>query len=112
MISQSPSLPPRDPWLTLVLRFVKVWDRRSLSGERASGTLVGHTEGITFVAPKGDGRYCLSNGKDQAMKLWDLRNMVSDESFDKLKLHQVEYGIPGWDYRCATPSISSFVDWS
>lgn len=46
------------------------------------------------------------------MKLWDLRNMVSDESFDKLKLDQVEYGIPGWDYRCATPSISSFVDWS
>ena len=34
--------------------FIKVWDRRSLSGQRASGTLVGHTEGITFVEPKGD----------------------------------------------------------
>lgn len=78
--------------------FVKVWDRRSLSGERASGTLVGHTEvssafweasravltsegqGITFVAPKGDGRYCLSNGKDQSVKLWDLRMSASFSS--------------------------------
>lgn len=25
--------------------YLKVWDRRSLSGQRASGTLVGHTEG-------------------------------------------------------------------
>ncbi|KAK4693474.1 DDB1- and CUL4-associated factor 11, partial [Phenoliferia sp. Uapishka_3] len=80
---------------------VKVWDRRSLSGERASGTLVGHTEGITFVAPKGDGRYCLSNGKDQAVKLWDLRMMMSDQKYDQLKLGRIDFGIPGWDYRCA-----------
>jgi len=51
--------------------FVKVWDRRSLDGERPSGICVGHTEGVTFVAPKGDGRYILSNGKDQGMKLWE-----------------------------------------
>ncbi|KAM0751222.1 WD40 repeat-like protein [Meredithblackwellia eburnea MCA 4105] len=79
--------------------FVKVWDRRSLSGERASGVLVGHTEGITFVAPKGDGRYCLSNGKDQCVKLWDIRMMMSDQKFDDLKLARIDYGIPGWDYR-------------
>ncbi|KAJ3297066.1 hypothetical protein HDU76_006652, partial [Blyttiomyces sp. JEL0837] len=41
-----------------------------------SGVLVGHTEGITFVAKKGDGRYCLSNGKDQKMLMWDLRRML------------------------------------
>lgn len=70
-----------------------------MSGERASGTLVGHTQGVTYVAPKGDGRYCLSNGKDQGMKLWDLRMMMNGESFDKFKLDQVDYGIPGWDYR-------------
>jgi WD40 repeat protein len=49
--------------------YLKVWDRRSLgdSGRHArpSGHLVGHTEGITYVAPKGDGRFVLSNGKDQ-----------------------------------------------
>lgn len=51
--------------------FVKVWDRRSLDGEKPSGTCVGHTEGVTFVEPKGDGRYILSNGKDQAAKLFE-----------------------------------------
>lgn len=49
---------------------LKVWDRRSLGGggggrEKPSGVLIGHTEGLTHVAPKGDGRYVISNGKDQ-----------------------------------------------
>lgn len=45
---------------------LKVWDRRSLgASRRPSGVLIGHTEGITHVAPKGDGRYVISNGKDQ-----------------------------------------------
>lgn len=45
--------------------FVKVWDRRSLgTTQKPSGVLVGHTEGITYVSPKGDGRYVISNGKD------------------------------------------------
>lgn len=77
-----------------------MWDRRSLSSERASGTLVGHTEGVTFLAPKGDGRYVVSNGKDQTMRLWDLRKMVSDESFHSLRLDRKNFGIPHFDYRC------------
>lgn len=32
-------------------------DRRSLASNVPSGVLCGHTEGITFCAPKGDGRY-------------------------------------------------------
>ncbi|GAA6014791.1 hypothetical protein JCM10207_002181 [Rhodosporidiobolus poonsookiae] len=79
--------------------FVKVWDRRSMEGERPSGTCVGHTEGITFVSAKGDGRYILSNGKDQAMKLWDLRMMTSESDFDRLRLDRKSFGIDGWDYR-------------
>lgn len=79
--------------------FVKIWDRRSISGERAAGSMTGHTQGVTYVASKGDGRYCLSNGKDQATKLWDLRMMMNAETFDKFKLDRVDYGIPGWDYR-------------
>ncbi len=74
--------------------FVKVWDRRSLSSGKAAGWLPGHTEGITYVCPKGDGKYLLSNGKDQACKLWDMRMMVSESSVDK---HF--YGLSGWDYR-------------
>ena len=49
--------------------YLKVWDRRSLGDAgrhtKPSGILVGHTEGITYVDPKGDGRFVLSNGKDQ-----------------------------------------------
>jgi WD repeat-containing protein 23 len=82
--------------------FIKVWDRRSLSSERASGVLVGHTEGVTFLASKGDGRYVVSNGKDQTMRLFDLRKMVSDEQFTNLRLDQISFGIKHWDYRQAT----------
>lgn len=77
--------------------FVKVWDRRSLSSGKPAGVLPGHTEGITFVAPKGDGRYCISNGKDQSTKLWDLRKMVSSADFDRSA--KLDYGIKNFDYR-------------
>ncbi len=42
---------------------INVWDRRCLG--KPSGTLIGHTEGVTFVDSKHDGRYLISNGKDQ-----------------------------------------------
>lgn len=77
--------------------FVKVWDRRSLSGGKAAGVLPGHTEGITYVSPKGDGRYCISNGKDQSLKLWDLRTMRSSAPYDKPNLP--DYGLRNFDYR-------------
>lgn len=72
-------------------------DRRSLSGGKPAGVLPGHTEGITFVAPKGDGRYCISNGKDQSTKLWDLRMMVSSQDFERMP--RAHYGLRQWDYR-------------
>lgn len=52
---------------------VKVWDRRALSSNRPAGVFVGHAEGITNVASKGDGIYLASNGKDQLLKVWDIR---------------------------------------
>ena len=58
---------------------IKVWDRRSMSDNRPAGVFIGHTEGLTYVDSRGDGRYVLSNGKDQTMKLWDLRKMMSTE---------------------------------
>lgn len=67
--------------------------------------LVGHTEGITNVAAKGDGRYIVSNGKDQALRLWDLRKMHSSAEFDKFS--DRSYGMPHYDYRYATPIHSS-----
>ncbi|KAI0639524.1 WD40 repeat-like protein [Trametes polyzona] len=78
--------------------FVKVWDRRSLAATRKpSGVLIGHTEGITYVSAKGDGRYVISNGKDQILRLWDLRMMRSNTEFESVaKQH---YGVPHFDYR-------------
>jgi WD40 repeat protein len=51
--------------------FLKVWDRRSVSAGQtgSSGVFLGHTEGVTYVASKNDSRFCLSNSKDQSMKM-------------------------------------------
>ncbi|KAH9765487.1 LEC14B-like [Citrus sinensis] len=57
----------------------KVWDRRCfISKGRANGVLMGHLEGITFIDSRRDGRYFISNGKDQTTKLWDIRKMSSN----------------------------------
>ena len=75
---------------------LKVWDRRSLGDQRAAGVFLGHTEGITYIDSKGDGRYVLSNGKDQTMRLFDLRKMVSTETADGVNLQQYT---TNFDYR-------------
>lgn len=67
---------------------IKVWDRRSMGDGRAAGAFVGHCEGLTYLDSKGDGRYLLSNGKDQSMKLWDLRMAMSTDRYDELRPRQ------------------------
>lgn len=75
-------------------------DRRSLgSSPKPSGVLIGHTEGITNVSAKGDGRYVISNGKDQALRLWDLRKMRTNEEHEAVARRS--YGLPEFDYRYA-----------
>lgn len=77
---------------------IKVWDRRSSDRNgKAAGVLVGHTQGVTHIDPKGDGRYLLSNSKDQTAKVWDVRKMISYHKFRKLP----DPDLPtfGWDYR-------------
>lgn len=81
---------------------------------RPAGCFIGHTEGrvavfqssvhrltvhagVTYVDSKGDGRYVLSNGKDQRMKLWDLRKMAPTEKADGG--HRNPYREPSFDYR-------------
>lgn len=63
---------------------IKVWDTRSMSSRHEAGAFVGHMEGLTYIDSKGDGRYILSNGKDQSMKLWDLRMAMSRADVDRL----------------------------
>lgn len=72
----------------------KVWDRRCFKANgRPAGTLMGHIEGITFIDSRGDGRYLISNGKDQMIKLWDIRKMASNSKCNQ------GYRNYEWDYR-------------
>ncbi|KAF2839108.1 WD40 repeat-like protein [Patellaria atrata CBS 101060] len=75
---------------------LKVWDRRSMADGREAGVFLGHTEGLTYVDSKGDGRYVLSNGKDQTAKLWDLRKMISTDKADKIDVNRYT---TGFEYR-------------
>lgn len=58
---------------------VNMWDRRELHNHRRGekhqpcGIFIGHHQGLTHVSTKNDGRFFLSNGKDQYIKLWDAR---------------------------------------
>lgn len=71
----------------------KVLDRRCLiTKEQAAGVLTGHLEGITFIDSRGDGRYFITNGKDQTTKLWDIRKMSSAAKCPRPV-------ISDWDYR-------------
>lgn len=63
---------------------LKVWDRRSLASMRPAGMFLGHTEGLTYIDSKGDGRYVISNAKDQTCKLWDLRKMISTDQGERI----------------------------
>lgn len=77
---------------------IKVWDRRTLreNPSKPVGTLVGHLDGITFLDSKRDGRYLISNSKDQSIKLWDIRRFVQ-ESDARRALITVDS--MNWDYR-------------
>jgi len=75
-------------------------DRRSLgSSQKPSGVLIGHTEGLANVSAKGDGRYVISNGKDQALRLWDLRKMRTNAEYEEVASGNEDYGLRGYDYR-------------
>jgi len=75
---------------------VKVWDRRALSSNRPVGVFVGHSQGVTNIASKGDGIYLASNGKDQLLKVWDIRKAVNYDRFRDMSLPRQD---PNFDYR-------------
>eukprot|EP01018_Ginkgo_biloba_P039756 Gb_41012 [translate_table: standard] len=78
--------------------YCKVWDRRCFASKaRPAGILVGHLEGITFIDSRGDGRYFISNGKDQTIKLWDIRKMSSGIPSGSMRSKKVPSST--WDYR-------------
>lgn len=73
----------------------KVWDRRCSQGQPA-GVLQGHLEGITFLDSRKDGRFFISNGKDQCIKLWDIRKMRQAHACPPSKCSSGSFK---WDYR-------------
>lgn len=52
---------------------LKMWDRRLLKSNSPIGTYSGHRCGITNVSARNDGIHFLSVGKDQVVKIWDIR---------------------------------------
>ncbi|KAF3941384.1 hypothetical protein ABW19_dt0205598 [Dactylella cylindrospora] len=75
---------------------IKIWDRRSMASGREAGAFVGHMEGLTYIDSKGDGRYVLSNGKDQTMKLWDIRKLTDRSTYARSGIRNYS---SGYDYR-------------
>ena len=63
-------------------RTIRLWDVRTLGSSGSSsgaagavGALLGHDAGITHVESGNDGRLVISNGKDNVIKVWDMRKM-------------------------------------
>jgi len=80
----------------------KVWDKRVLSASSGSpvGVLLGHTEGITHIDSKGDGKHLITNGKDQTIRLWDIRKMLSQNEVRQAFRNESHFPRFHWDYRC------------
>ncbi|MEE6519812.1 hypothetical protein FKM82_017546, partial [Ascaphus truei] len=76
----------------------KVWDRRTMREDdpKPVGVLAGHHDGVTFIDSKGDGRYLLSNSKDQSIKLWDIRRLSGPEGLEASRRAVTQQN---WDYR-------------
>lgn len=93
---------------------VKLWDRRDMStriGSRRAeahipcGVFVGHRLGLTFVSTKDDGKYLISNGKDQFIKLWDARKCGSESEGSEKRMPPRDLS---FDYRVQhCPIVSS-----
>ncbi|XP_075165644.1 DDB1- and CUL4-associated factor 11 [Haematobia irritans] len=79
---------------------LKLWDLRCCGGNdyrsaKCQSTFLGHFDGITYIDPRKDGNYVLSNSRDQSIKIWDLRHPTPNS---KVRKHPNRPLIE-WDYR-------------
>ncbi|VDD80570.1 unnamed protein product [Mesocestoides corti] len=71
---------------------IRMFDTRALN-EGCLACFPGHADGITYIDSKNDGRYFLSNSKDQTVRLWDIR--THSKAGSERRTHPRE----PWDYR-------------
>lgn len=76
--------------------YIKAWDRRILGQGHTNpvGVFIGHEEGLANISTRNDGIYVASNGKDQQLKLWDIRRLAPPGF-----VHEPLRRQPGYDYR-------------
>ncbi|CAI2383994.1 unnamed protein product [Moneuplotes crassus] len=76
---------------------VNIYDKRTIGskeGNKACGKFFGHNAGITSVDITESGNYIASNGKDQLIKLWDIRKALPQDIYTKTKRKYIDF-----DYR-------------
>ena len=85
---------------------IKIWDRR-IKGRTPQGILLGHREGITNICSKGNGFHLISNGKDQCIKLWDIRLFKNAEEHQEY-VNEHNYSM-GFDYRFGDYPLQNYT---
>jgi len=96
--------------ISLCLHY-QVWDKRTVgSNSRPAGMFVGHTDGMTHLDPKGDGRYLISNCKDQTIKLWDLRNMMEPRQYNPKLVREEELAFRWYVLMSPQDKKCKFID--
>lgn len=78
---------------------IKLWDLRCYTSDcrisKPVSVFLGHLDGITYIDPRNDGKYILSNSCDQSIKLWDLRRPTPWYKVPIFHKTPIKY----WDYR-------------
>uniref|UniRef100_A0A6B2EIZ4 Putative wd-repeat protein n=1 Tax=Phlebotomus kandelakii TaxID=1109342 RepID=A0A6B2EIZ4_9DIPT len=82
---------------------IRIYDRRSMAVKtRGSvGMFVGHLDGVTSIDVKNDGRYFITNSKDQTIKLWDVRVTSKESQIQEFAAGKRD-AFRDWDYRWNT----------
>lgn len=96
------SIKPNGTWSNVFITgsddaLINVYDKRLIGSKGSThpvGKFFGHNSGITSVDITDCGTYIASNGKDQLIKLWDIRKMLPQSKYEKSERKCIDY-----DYR-------------